>query len=376
MATQSPSPPKPMITCAGVGKRYRWMGAPALADLTLEIHRGEMFGVIGPTGAGKSTLLRLLAGLLAPTSGLVQVDGVETRANRSPLQSMISYLPQRSDAPDRLAVAEYLYFTGALRGMPGQEAHQAARDLLDRCGLGGVARRSLRELSGGQLRLARFCAALMGYPRVLLLDEPTEELDALQRKWVWELLDQLHTQTGVTTVLVAHDGAMVERLADRVALLNAGHLVAVGAAAMLHEQFGRGPRLAIKLAKGAALTDQQRERLRALGQLKEQSPGSFTLVPRPEILGTLAASLSLVPAPAPAKVTAPPVKVTALARKRGAAEPATDTWLLDRQIAMPGSLGRAIEEIFAIIGPDQIVECWFAPPTLDDVVLRVGGVVE
>lgn len=384
MTAVSPTATKLMISCASVSQRHGWRAVPALVECSLEVYRGEMLGVLGPSGAGKSTLLRLMAALEAPTIGTVMVDGVDTRLNQPPLQGIISYLPQRSDAPGGLAVGEYVYFAGVLRGMPPKEAHVAAHDLLDRCGLAALSRRSLRDLVGGQARLARFCATLMGYPQVLLLDEPTEDLDPLQRRWVWSLLEQLHRQTGVTTVIVTHDGPSLERLADRVAVLNAGHIVAVGSAAMLHEQFGRGPRLEVKLARGVTLAAEQRDRLRALGRLSLREPDGFILFPKPEILGSLAASIpinstvhhSAEPVPAavaPAKGRKRAAKTAVATLPAAVATPATDTWLLDRQVPMPGTLGRSIEEIFAIIGPEQILECWFAPPDLSDVVLRIGG---
>lgn len=366
MAQATPIAP-PLIRCLNVTQRYAGRGA-VISDCSLTVAQGEILALVGPNGCGKSVLLRLLAGLQAPTSGDVIVEGINLAHTPVGIAAFTGFLAQSPDAPAYLAVYDLLVSIGQLRGMPAREARAAARDLLDRSGLGNVARRALRDLPDGQARLARFCAALMGYPRVLLLDEPTEGMDLRQRKWVWEILGQLHQKTGLTTVLTTHHILEAEQCAHRVAFLKAGQIVAMGSPAMLKAQYGGGPRMDVKLNPGAKLGTAARARLQTLGRLVERDAEAFVLYPNPEVIGPLARSGTA------ATAIAQKVKARAAGQLGIPAIPATgnDSWLLDRP-TIPGSLGRSVEEIFAIIGPQQIAEFWFAPPTLEDVFLKLEG---
>lgn len=366
MAQATPIAP-PMIRCLNVTQRYTGRGA-VISDCSLTVARGEILALVGPNGCGKSVLLRLLAGLQSPSSGDVIVDGVNLAHTPSGVATFTGYLAQTPDAPSYLAVYDLLVSIGQLRGMPAREARAAGRDLLDRSGLGKVARRALQDLPAGQARLARFCAALMGYPRVLILDEPTEGLDLRQRKWVWEILAQLHQQTGLTTVLATHHIIEAEQCAHRVSFLKAGQILATGSPATLKANYGGGPRMDVKLNAGAKLGTAARARLQTLGRLVERDAEAFMLYPNPELIGPLAQSASV------ATAIAQKVKARSAGQPGPPAIPATgnDSWLLDRP-TIPGSLGRSVEEIFAIIGPQQIAEFWFAPPTLEDVYLKLEG---
>ncbi len=388
MQSASPSPPKILVACSGMTYRYPRARRAAIDNLSLEIQRGECFALLGPNGAGKSTLARLIAGLILPTSGCVTVESVDTRQNLPPLAASVAYLAQHPDLPDHLTVQQALVLTGILRGMAADESRQAARDVLMRADLTPFARRTVRSLPRGTQQLIRFCATLMGYPRLLILDEPTTSLDTVQRRWVWDLLQTLHRQTGMTTLVITHDIDAIDRVANRMAYLRDGQIVAVGSSTTLKEQYGRGPRLEVRLMAGAALDQSMRERLERLGRLREHDDAlGFVLYPAPEVIGQLARSIPM-PVTPPVLVTPDPAakaaKTKAPRAPRGTAkgktatalaivDPATESWLLDRQLPMPGSLGRTIEEIFAIIGHDRIAECWFAPPALEDVVLRLGG---
>ena len=354
----------PIVRCANVTKRWRGAGGDAVADISLEIPRRALLGIFGPTGSGKSTLLRLIAGMAAPDSGTIIVNGINVAQNEPAIQTFTSYLAQEPDAPDTLTISELLYFTGALRGMTGKEARSASRDLLDRAGLTTVARRSLQALPRAQQQMARVCATMMGYPHLLVLDDPMRDLDLTQRNWLWTLLRQLHAETAMTIILVTRDLAEAERSVTHVAFMRGGQLGAVGTPTTLKEQFGAGPHMDMQLKPAMRLTEEMRRRLRALGQLVEHPLNALTLYPKPDVIGTLAQPVT----PARARVRS----------RQATATPSTpitthdDSWLLDRQV-LPGSLGRTVEEIFTIIGAEQITEFWFAPPTLEDAYQRLEG---
>ena len=355
----------PIVRCANVTKRLRRSGPVAVADISLEIPRRALFGIFGPSGSGKSTLLRLAMGLLAPDSGTIIVNGVNVAQNDPPVQVSANYLPQTPDIPSALTASELLYFTGTLRGMVSKEARSASGDLLDRAGLTAVARRPLATVTQAQQQLVRVCAAMMGYPHLLVLDDPMRDLDQTQREWLWKLLRQLHSETAMTTIIVTRDLAEAARSVTHIAFLRQGQLSAVGTPATLEEQFGVGPRMDMRLKPGTRLTEEMRRRLRTLGELAEHEQNALVLFPKPDVIGALAQPVT-------------PAKVRLNSRKLAATPSTTtdmraDSWLLDRQV-LPGSLGRTVEEIFTIIGAERITEFWFSPPTLADVYQRLEGV--
>ncbi len=359
MTTAQGIPATVLARCDSVTKRFG-SGDAAIADVTFDVTRAELMGVAGHAGSGKSTLLRLVAGLIAPTSGAITIEGQPIAASVPPVQTYISYLGQTSDVPDSLTASEALYFTGVLRGMPPGEARTAGRDLLDRCQLADVARKTLHALDPGRRQMLRFATALMGYPHVLVLDEPTAALDLTQRQLAWEILEQVHKQTGMTTILATRDVAGAESHAHRFAFLKQGRLVAIGTPDALNERYGNGPRMDVTLAPGSKLTVDMRRRLGKLGTLSEGDAGAFTLFPNPDVIGTLAKSVPLKQ------------KKSASTGASSSRQLATvdDSWLLDRS-ALPGTLGRTVEEIFAIVGQTNLAEFWFSPPSLVDVYQRL-----
>lgn len=364
----------PLVRCQDVAVAPSPIGR-ALSGITLEVSRGEIFAVVGPGGSGKSTLLRALAGLHPTATGSILVDDLALPRHPFGIGSFTSYLAQQSEAPDFLRVGELLFYSGRLRGLPAREARAVSRDLLDQSGLAPLHGLPLHAISRGEERLARFCATLLGSPRLLILDEPTVGLDLRQRQWMWEILRQMHQHNNLTTIVATHFIEEIEPHADRVAVLREGRLAAIGTQATLKAHYSKGPRMDLRLVPGATLARTTRLKLEALGELIEREPEFFLLYPKPDTIGSLAMS---VPVTTMAQALAKGHKA-AKATKAGKlpepdpAELRNDSWLLDRQTSLPGSLGRTVEEIFTIIGPHNIAEFWFAPPTLTDVYLHLTG---
>jgi ABC-type multidrug transport system ATPase subunit len=367
--TQAAASPDPIVRCVHVTKRWLRARNAAIADISLEVATGACCVVAGATGSGKSVLLRLIAGLLAPDSGTLTVNGVNVAQNHPAIQTFASYMAPENDAPDGLSVADLLSLTGMLRGMSAKEARSASHDLLDRAGLDAVARRPLRALSPAQRQLARFCATLMGYPHMLVLDDPTRELDPTQHTWLWGLLRQLHEETSMTIIVATSDLSAVERLATQVVFLREGQIAVAGTPQALERQFGIGPRMDMRLKPGSQLTDEMRRQLRTLGELVEPERYALALYPKPDVIGSLAQPVSAPAQPRPrTRTNAGKVSNTPSTPVDMRAE----SWLLDRS-GLPGTLGRTVDEIFAIIGAFQIAEFWFSPPTLTDVYERIEG---
>jgi ABC-2 type transport system ATP-binding protein len=194
--------------------------------IDLDIHTGELFGILGPNGAGKTTLVRQLTGLLRPDAGRIDLLGHDLVKHPDRASRLIGYLGQESTALDELTVALAAETTGRLRGLDTAAARTARDAVLDELGLGPIAARPIKRLSGGQRRLACFAAALVGPRPVLVLDEPTTGMDPVARRAVWAAVDRRRTEYGATVVLVTHNVIEAETVLDRVAVLDNGRVIA------------------------------------------------------------------------------------------------------------------------------------------------------
>lgn len=207
----------PIVT---VGLTKRFGSLTAVADLDLEVARGEIFGFLGPNGAGKTTTIRVLMDILRPTAGTVEVLGVPPAHHT--VRARIGFLPAELHMEPRYTVAEAIDFLGALRG--GFEA-SVVRELLDRFGLDPGRR--VGELSTGNRRKIGVVQAFAGRAELVILDEPTGGLDPLLQHELLSLLEE-RVADGATILLSSHVLPEVERVADRVAILREGRLVALG----------------------------------------------------------------------------------------------------------------------------------------------------
>ncbi|MBI4544261.1 MAG: heme ABC exporter ATP-binding protein CcmA [Gemmatimonadetes bacterium] len=199
----------------------------AVSEVSLEIERGELFGVLGPNGSGKTTLLRMLCGLLAPTAGTAVVLGQDVRQRPDAVKARVGYMSQKFGLYDDLTVEENLRFYAQVYGLGGTRRAQRVSAMLEMAGLGGRTRQFAATLSGGwKQRLALGCA-VVHEPELLLLDEPTAGVDPASRRRFWRIIDGL--AAGGTTVLVTtHYMDEAERF-NRVAFLSRGQLTALGA---------------------------------------------------------------------------------------------------------------------------------------------------
>ncbi|BBJ44486.1 ABC transporter ATP-binding protein [Streptomyces antimycoticus] len=192
----------------------------------LDVVRGEVFGLLGPNGAGKSTLVRQLTGLLRPDEGSVRVLGHDLVRHPERAARLLCYLGQDSTALDELTVALAAETTARLRGLEARAARAERDAVIEELGLGEIAGRPLKKLSGGQRRLACVAAALVGERPLLVLDEPTSGMDPVARRAVWAAVDRRRAERGVTVVLVTHNVIEAETVLDRVAVLDRGKVIA------------------------------------------------------------------------------------------------------------------------------------------------------
>jgi ABC-2 type transport system ATP-binding protein len=204
----------------------------ALADVSLEIDRGEMFGVIGPDGAGKTTLLRLACGLLAPDSGTVRLFGVDPFRAHGTAAAVVGYLSQRFSLYGDLSIDENIEFFARLHGVSGFAARRTR--LLELTGLEPFRDRLADRLSGGMKQKLALACTLVHEPPMLILDEPTTGVDPVSRREFWKLLAEFLNQ-GLTILLATPYLDEAERC-SRVALLSEGTVLALDAPSSLQRQ--------------------------------------------------------------------------------------------------------------------------------------------
>ncbi|HTW40327.1 MAG TPA: ABC transporter ATP-binding protein [Thermoplasmata archaeon] len=200
---------------------------PALAELSLDVPTGRVYGVIGRNGAGKTTFLRIAATQLAPTSGHAEVLGLDVERDERAIRARIACVPQEARPLYFLNVEEVIYHYLKLRGNDGTEAHRRTVDALDQLSLTEYRRRSVSRLSGGLRRRVLCAMVLASDAEVLFLDEPTTGLDPIARRQVWEAIRRA-TREHRTILLTTHYLDEAEALSTRLALFERGRLVLEG----------------------------------------------------------------------------------------------------------------------------------------------------
>ncbi len=215
-----------------------WRKTPkcALKPLSFDVEEGEVFGYLGPNGAGKTTTLKLLMGLIFPTGGGARILG---RDMADPaVKAQIGYLPEQPYFYDHLTAPELLDYYGQLSGMSAVERKRRIPAMLERVGLGDVARLQLRKFSKGMLQRVGIAQAILHDPKVVFLDEPMSGLDPVGRREVRDLILQLKSE-GKTVFFSTHILSDAEALCDRVAILHKGELRGIGSVLELTHR-GRG----------------------------------------------------------------------------------------------------------------------------------------
>ena len=300
-------------------KVYKKPEVVANDGIDFVVQPGESFGLLGSNGAGKTTLVRQLVGLLKPTSGEIRLFGDPLLAGSRGdprIGRTVAYLPQGSLALGELKVSEAITWTGILRGCGRATAEAETRELLDVLQLGTLADRQVRKLSGGQRRLVQIGMTLVGRLPVLILDEPTADIDPGLRRRIWELL-AARCRAGAALILVTHDVAEAEHVLDRVAIIDRGKVAAAGTPAELKSDLAHRTRIEVVVAEGS---DADPTEVGALlgGQVKVEG------------------------------------------RRVSGWTPAEDAI-------------RILEKVMASYGPDALEDVRLVTPTLEDVYLEVSG---
>lgn len=267
-----------MIELRQLSKAYG--AVTALSNLDLSVPEGCLYGLLGPNGAGKTTTLRILATLLAPDGGSVQVDGVDALKHPREVRRLLGYVAQEVAIDKILSGRELLQLQGDLYHLNRADRDHRIDDLIDRLGMAPWIDRRCGTYSGGMRRRLDLAAGLLHRPRLLVLDEPTVGLDIESRSAIWQLLNQL-VEAGTSVLLSSHYLEEIEALADRMAIIDAGAVIAEGTPTDLKQRLG-GDRVTLRVrefsdAKEAALVRSVLEPVEGVRQVVINRAQGFSL---------------------------------------------------------------------------------------------------
>ena len=273
-----------IVSIEGLTKQY---GArTAVADLSLQVDQGEIFGLLGPNGAGKTTTLSVMATLLPPSAGRVVIAGHDAAREAGRIKAICGFVPQDLALYPTLSAWDNLAFFGQLYGLKGRRLRERVAAVLETVGLGDRAHDAVGTFSGGMKRRVNLAAALVHEPRVLFLDEPTVGVDPQSRNHIFETVEQL-SRAGTTVLYTTHYMEEAERLCDRVAIMDQGRILALGTPReLVAEQGGGHIEVGLRRVGEGAL-----ERVRAIPAVRSAALSDHTLSLR--ACGTAALALVL-----------------------------------------------------------------------------------
>jgi len=210
----------------------------AVADVSLDILPGEVFGLLGPNGAGKTTTMRVLTTLLPATAGRTSVFGLDVAERPMQVRRLLGFVPQQLSADAALTGRENVALFARLFDVPRRRRREVVSEMLAAVGLTDAADRLVSTYSGGMIRRLELAQALVNRPRLLVLDEPTIGLDPIAREAVWARIAELRAGAGMTVLLTTHYLEEANELCDRVAVMHRGRLRAIGSPGELEAALG------------------------------------------------------------------------------------------------------------------------------------------
>lgn len=223
-----------MIILEHLSKKYG--GSTAVNDLSLSMEKGKIYGFLGPNGAGKSTTMNMMTGYLAPSGGRILINGTDVRKEPEKAKKCIGYLPEIPPVYPEMTVEEYLKFAAELKKVGKQEVKEQIQEIMELTRITEVKKRLIRNLSKGYRQRVGLAQAMLGYPEILILDEPTAGLDPKQMIEMREFIRGLREKH--TIILSSHILSEVSAVCDHILILSAGQLVAAGTPLELQSRMG------------------------------------------------------------------------------------------------------------------------------------------
>ncbi len=236
------------LVVEGLTKRYPG-GVLANDQIDMKLESGEVFGLLGPNGAGKTTLVKQIIGLLRPTAGSITLDAHDIVSQPALARQLVAYLPQGALPIDSLTLGQAVEIVGRIRGGDRRAVRRRADELIDALELGEWRETLGLRLSGGVRRLVGFVMASVWPGSLVILDEPTNDVDPLRRRLLWKQIRRLGRR-GVSVLLVTHNVLEAEHAVDRLAIIDEGRIVAQGTPSSLKAGDGRRLRLQFSLTPG------------------------------------------------------------------------------------------------------------------------------
>ncbi|HXX77604.1 MAG TPA: ATP-binding cassette domain-containing protein [Ktedonobacteraceae bacterium] len=227
-------------------KRYPKATFNAVDDISFSVRRGEIFGLLGPNGAGKTTTIGVLTTNIIPTSGSAHIMGIDVVADPMSVKQRIAVVPQQSNLDRSLRAREILTFHANYHGVPRTERNARADRLLEEFGLGDRGKDKVMRYSGGMAQRLMLARALMHFPNVLFLDEPTNSLDPQSRLFLWDRIRSLNEQ-GATILLTTHDMEEADQLCQRIAIMDHGKILVLDSPSELKKLIPGGTSLALRV---------------------------------------------------------------------------------------------------------------------------------
>jgi ABC-2 type transport system ATP-binding protein len=253
---------KNIVEAQNLVKRYDTI--EAVKGLSFAIRQGEIFGFLGPNGAGKTTTISMLSCLLEPSEGTATVAGYDVVQASSEVKRRIGLVPQELALYPTLSARDNMDYFGRIYGLHGRELRRRVDEVLEMVGLAERARAAVKTYSGGMKRRLNIAAGLLHHPEVLFLDEPTVGVDPQSRNAIFEHVERLRDE-GMTILYTTHYMEEAERLCDRVAIIDEGHIAALDTPRKLISDLGKG---IIHLGIANGMADEILGRIRALPEVK------------------------------------------------------------------------------------------------------------
>lgn len=223
-----------IITVTNLVKRFK--NFTAVNRVSFTVSKGEIFAFLGPNGAGKTTTIKMLITLLSPSEGDAVIDGYSITKNAAEVRKIIGYVPQMISVDGTLTGEENMMLMAKLYDIPGKDRRQRIDEVLSFLDLKNISHTLVKNFSGGMIRKLEVGQAILHRPPVLFLDEPTSGLDPLARRNVWEHLQELRKMFSTTIFFTTHYMDEAEEVADRVAIMHQGNIVAMGTTGELRKQ--------------------------------------------------------------------------------------------------------------------------------------------
>ena len=225
-----------VIVVENLVKKYK--DVTAVNGVSFTVKRGEVFALLGPNGAGKTTTIHVIATLLKPTSGRVLVGGFDVSREPGKVRRLVGVVFQEPSLDNQLTAYDNMYVHGRLYGLRGRELHERIMEMLDFVELKEFAYKQVKYFSGGMKRRLEIARGLLSNPDVLILDEPTIGLDPQSRARVWDYIRRLRSELGITILMTTHYLDEADELADRIAIMDHGKIVAMGTSLELKNMLG------------------------------------------------------------------------------------------------------------------------------------------